>query len=209
MAASAHWPSPTAPAAATSISTLMSSESRRAARQALRTVSEPPAATDVAKTARESSAGAPSASGEQPGEERGARDPDERLAPPPRGVGAGSDRLLVLEPRAHAGVGDGVRDRGRRQLRRVVLHVEALPHQVGGEILEAGEVPEPPLDHRDLLAAVHPFDRERGLGVELADGAGDGACGHFLLSRGARADRSSTCSRPCSKRPTMCWSSSR
>ena len=50
---------------------------------------------------------------------------------------AGGDRLLVLEPGAHARVGDGGGNGRGRQLGRVVLHVQPLAHQVGGEVLEA------------------------------------------------------------------------
>ena len=57
-------------------------------------------------------------------------------------------------------------------LRGVVLHVEPLPHQIGGEVLEAGQVLEAPLEDRDLFAAVHAFDLEGRFGVQLADGAG-------------------------------------
>ena len=63
-----------------------------------------------------------------------------------------------------------------RQLGGVVFHVQPLPHQVGGEVLEAGQVLEPPLEQRDFLAAVHAFDLEGRLGVQLADGAGGRSC---------------------------------
>ena len=92
----------------------------------------------------------------------------------PRLPFSANQRRLVFEPCPHAGIGDGVDDRGGREARRVVLHVQALAHQVGGEILEAVQVLEATLEHRHFLAAVHPFDAERRLGVQFADGAGDG-----------------------------------
>ena len=113
---------------------------------------------------------------DEPDAERGARDRDQDL-PRARLSLRRRDRLLVLQPRPHAGVGDGIGDRRRRQLRGVVLHVEPLAHEVGGEIFEAREVLEPPLEHCDFLAAVHPLDLEGRLGVELTDRAGRHRCG--------------------------------
>ena len=91
---------------------------------------------------------------------------------------------------------DRTGDRRRRQLRGVVLHVQPPAHEIRGERFEAGKVLEPPLDERHFLAAVHALDLEGRLGVQFADGARR----HF-------APRSSTCSRPITNRPTMCWSS--
>src|SRR6185436_9169153 len=54
------------------------------------------------------------------------------------------------------------------------LHEQPLPDDVRAERFDAPQVLEAPLDQRDLLTAVHPFDLEDRLGMELADGAGDG-----------------------------------
>ena len=78
-------------------------------------------------------------------------------------------RFLVLEPGAHAGLRDGFRDRSGRQLCRVVLDPESLPHHVGVERLEAREPFQPALEDRHFLVAVHALDLERRLGVQLAD----------------------------------------
>ena len=146
----------------------------------------------------------------QPDGEGNAGGPDQDLAYPRPPIAA-DDRLLVLEPRAHAGVGDGVGDDCGRKLRRVVFHVQPLAHEVSREILEPDQVLEPPLENGDLLAAVHAFDPEGRFGVELAhraDGAhgrldrlaatGTGAPGDggTLVSAAAR-ERSCTCSSPC------------
>ena len=214
-AASDHWPSAIAPAAATSISTLMSSERERAARATPCASGERHAGGDRRRAKH--AARAATARRAQLGSEAGrrARRPTPRPAArrAPRGVVADRDRLLVLEPRAHAGVGDGVGDRRRRQLRGVVLHVQALAHEVGGEVLEARQVLEPPLDERHFLAAVHALDLEGRLGVQLADGAGR----HALAAaappaagsrRRAPSARSSHVLEPLLEQPTMCWSSS-
>ena len=108
---------------------------------------------------------------QQAGAERGARRDDERL---PGGRGRGvADRLLVLEPRAHAGLRDRLDDRRRRQLRGVVAHAQPLADEVGHEVLEPRQRLQPALEDRDLLAAIHAVDLEDRLGVDFADGAGD------------------------------------
>src|SRR6185369_141922 len=85
----------------------------------------------------------------------------------------------------------------------VVLHVQPLPHQIGGEIFETWKVLEASFYERDLFTAVHPFDSEGGLRVELADRAG---C-HFEPRAASPESRSETCSSPWTNSPTMCWSS--
>ena len=55
-----------------------------------------------------------------------------------RRLSAAGRRLLVLEPGAHARFGDRLGDRGRRQLRGVVLDAQPLADDVGVERLEAG-----------------------------------------------------------------------
>jgi hypothetical protein len=109
--------------------------------------------------------------GEQPADEPSGRAGQEREARPLRAI-TGHDRLFVLQPGTHAGIGDGRRDVAGGQLGRVVTDVEPLAHDVRMEALQADEVPEPPLDERHLLATVHPFDSEGRLGMELTDGAG-------------------------------------
>ncbi len=148
---------------------------------------------------------------EQPGHERrvqelgevaggrGRARRDEQRAAPAGARLVGRDRLLVLEPGAHPGVGDGVGDRGGRELRRVVLDVQPLGHHVRGEGLDARQRLEAALDERHLFAAVHALDLERRFGVQLADRAG----GHGY-SRGRPRPLSCTCSSPCSNRRTMC-----
>ena len=107
----------------------------------------------------------------QPGRQGGARRHDERL-PGRRGRGM-ADRLLVLEPRPHAGLRHRLDDRSGRQLGGVVSHAKALPDQIGHEVLEPGQRLQPALENRDLFAAIHPVDLEDRLGVDLADGARD------------------------------------
>ena len=215
-AASDHWPSATAPAAATSMSTWMSRARTRSAAIARRIVSDAPAMIAIARTPRSSHAPAPahrsaipassatpdSAQDQQPLARRRVRD---------------RERLLVLEPRAHARIGDGPRDGRRRKLGGVVLHVKTLSDEVGGKVFEPGKILEPPLDQRDFLAAIHAFDFEGRFGVQLADGARRHDFGARDSGLGARRSRlcaarrkarSSTCSSPCANRPTMCWSSS-
>jgi hypothetical protein len=133
----------------------------------------------------------------QPEAERGAGDRHQRLAQARPAFGA-DQRLLVLEPGPHAGVGDGVGDHRCREAGGVVLHVQPLPDHVGGKILEADQVLEAALEQRDLLAAVHPLDLEGRFGVQLADGA------DRHQARLARdSARSCTCSRPCANRLLM------
>jgi hypothetical protein len=78
----------------------------------------------------------------------------------------------VLEPGAHAGLGDGLGDARRRDAGGVVLHAEALADDVGVEPLDAAEPLQPLLEDGDLLVAVHAFDAEHRFGVKLADFAG-------------------------------------
>jgi hypothetical protein len=79
------------------------------------------------------------------------------------------DGILVLQPRAHAGLRHGFRDVARRQPRGVVLHTHPLREHVGVQRLETVEPPEPALQNRHLFVAVHALDLEDRLGVDLAD----------------------------------------
>src|SRR2546427_10843719 len=126
------------------------------------------------------------------GAERAARGEHQHLADARLALGPG-DRLFVLEPRAHAGVGYGAGDCGRGQLRGVVLHVQPLADHVHGERLEADEVLEAPLEHRNFFAAVHALDLEGRLGVQLADGTGGG----HLFFTGAGAPQRELTLTPC------------
>ena len=85
-----------------------------------------------------------------------------------RTSGARRTRLLVLEPHAHAGLPDGIDHGGRRQLRGVILNVQALADDVGRHRLETRQRLEPPLENDDFLVAVHALDAEDRLRVQLA-----------------------------------------
>ena len=81
--------------------------------------------------------------------------------------------LLVLEPRAHPGVGNGCRDRPGGQARGVVLHVQAPADDIRGERFEADQVFQSTLDERDFLMTVHAFDAKRRLGMHFTRGTRD------------------------------------
>ena len=71
------------------------------------------------------------------------------------------DGLLVLEPGAHAGLGDRVDDDVGRQQRGVVLHMQALADDVRGDVFDAAERRQAALQDGGLLAAAHARRRGR------------------------------------------------
>ncbi len=84
----------------------------------------------------------------------------------------------MFEPRAHPGLRDRFRDRGRRQPRCVVLDAQPLTKDVRVERLEAGQTRQAAFEDRHFLVTIHPFDSEGRLCVELTDGA----CGRHAPS---------------------------
>ena len=130
-----------APAAATSISTLMSSDrsAHARARPCARSAGRRPRSTAPNSSARHATA-APSELGERARPRARARRDQQRAAPARArrrrsAIGSScSSQARMPASATAAAIADG------RQLRRVVLDVQPLAHQVGGEVLQARQV---------------------------------------------------------------------
>ena len=173
-AASDHWPSTIAPAAAIEHQhvDVERPQPERAARPCA-----PSAARRRRSTRRTARVDATARRAERSASEHQRRatsadaaSSDQSACAPPRSpVG---DRLLVLEPGAHAGVGDRAAIADVDSFAASYLTCSRWPIRSAEKSSRPAQVLEPPLEHRDFLAAVHALDLEGRLGVQLADGAG-------------------------------------
>ena len=78
----------------------------------------------------------------------------------------------MLQPRAHAGVGDRGHDGRCREARGVVFDVKAPVHHVRRHVLHAVQLFEAPLDDDDFLAAVSlPTAGRLRVGSQVVQGA--------------------------------------
>jgi hypothetical protein len=101
--------------------------------------------------------------------ERCARHDDQHLSN--SGRRACPNRLLVLEPRTHSRLGDGLNDGIGGELCRVIAHAETLANDIGHQVLEPWQACQPTLEDRHLFTAIHAIDLEDRLRMNLANGA--------------------------------------
>jgi hypothetical protein len=102
----------------------------------------------------------------------GSQHPSTSIGPP------GAASLFVLEPCAHARVGDRADNGAGGQTGGVVLHAQPARNHIRAERLEASQMLESTLDECHFLVAVQALDLENRLGVDLADGADRGRTAH-------------------------------